>query len=306
MTRRSPIGVVADAAVVALAVVTALGAGSSIRGRGSVVGTRERSAVRDSPDRRSCGGCSRCSLATAGAVRSQHELGGPRAGPLGAFEGWVRIVDDPQPYPSSTRVIVEVEGERFETVVARPRAAAAGDAVARWRVGPWSTVSNGARSMPSGRTGWRGSTSSASSSWTGRATSTRAVRSPERRIASERDRAGRRHVDSRPDGALYRGLVIGDDRDQPRDMIDRFRASGLSHLTAVSGQNVAFVLAACGPLLVRMRPGRGGRHAGGDRLVRGAHPVRTVDPACRGDGRAVGHRLRTGRERSRCGSWRSP
>ncbi len=49
------------------------------------------------------------------------------------------------------------------------------------------------------------------------------------------------------------GGVIGDDRDQPRDMIDRFRASGLSHLTAVSGQNVAFMLAACGPLLVRMR-----------------------------------------------------
>jgi competence protein ComEC len=57
-----------------------------------------------------------------------------------------------------------------------------------------------------------------------------------------------------PDGALFRGLVIGDDRDQPREMIDRFRASGLSHLTAVSGQNVAFVLAACGPLLVRLRP----------------------------------------------------
>ena len=57
-----------------------------------------------------------------------------------------------------------------------------------------------------------------------------------------------------PDGALFRGLVIGDDRDQPPDMIQRFRASGLSHLTAVSGQNVAFVLAACGPLLVRFRP----------------------------------------------------
>ena len=37
-------------------------------------------------------------------------------------------------------------------------------------------------------------------------------------------------------------------------MIDRFRASGLSHLTAVSGQNVSFLLAACGPLLVRLRP----------------------------------------------------
>jgi competence protein ComEC len=37
-------------------------------------------------------------------------------------------------------------------------------------------------------------------------------------------------------------------------MTERYRESGLSHLTAVSGQNVAFVLAACGPLLVRLRP----------------------------------------------------
>ena len=56
------------------------------------------------------------------------------------------------------------------------------------------------------------------------------------------------------DGALFRGLVVGDDRDQPPEMIGRFRASGLSHLTAVSGQNVSFVLAAAGPLLVRLRP----------------------------------------------------
>ena len=37
-------------------------------------------------------------------------------------------------------------------------------------------------------------------------------------------------------------------------MIERFRASGLSHLTAVSGQNVALLLAAAGPLLRRLRP----------------------------------------------------
>ena len=37
-------------------------------------------------------------------------------------------------------------------------------------------------------------------------------------------------------------------------MIDRFRSSGLSHLTAVSGQNVAFLLAASGPLIRRLRP----------------------------------------------------
>ena len=56
------------------------------------------------------------------------------------------------------------------------------------------------------------------------------------------------------DAALARGLVVGDDQDQPPAMVERFRASGLAHLTAVSGQNVAFVLAAAGPLLRRSRP----------------------------------------------------
>jgi competence protein ComEC len=53
--------------------------------------------------------------------------------------------------------------------------------------------------------------------------------------------------------ALFAGLVIGDDRDQPREMVNQFRASGLSHLCAVSGQNVAYLLAALSPLLHRLR-----------------------------------------------------
>jgi competence protein ComEC len=32
---------------------------------------------------------------------------------LGPYEGWARLVDDPQPYGAATRVIVEIEGERF-------------------------------------------------------------------------------------------------------------------------------------------------------------------------------------------------
>jgi competence protein ComEC len=56
------------------------------------------------------------------------------------------------------------------------------------------------------------------------------------------------------DGALFRGLVLGDDADQPPEMVARFRASGLSHLTAVSGQNVGFLLAVAGPLIRRFRP----------------------------------------------------
>jgi competence protein ComEC len=56
------------------------------------------------------------------------------------------------------------------------------------------------------------------------------------------------------DRALFRGLVLGDDRDEPQVLVAHFRAAGLGHLTAVSGQNIAFVLAAAGPLLRRCRP----------------------------------------------------
>ena len=52
--------------------------------------------------------------------------------------------------------------------------------------------------------------------------------------------------------ALYTGLVIGDDRDEPADLVAAFRGSGLSHLTAVSGENVAFVLLAVGPIVRRL------------------------------------------------------
>lgn len=49
--------------------------------------------------------------------------------------------------------------------------------------------------------------------------------------------------------ALFTGFVLGDDRDQtPLDVAD-FRAAGLTHLMAVSGQNVAFVLAVAWPVL---------------------------------------------------------
>ena len=51
---------------------------------------------------------------------------------------------------------------------------------------------------------------------------------------------------------LFTGLVIGDDTKQSEEMVSAFRKSGLAHLVAVSGQNVAFVLAALSPLLRRL------------------------------------------------------
>jgi len=53
--------------------------------------------------------------------------------------------------------------------------------------------------------------------------------------------------------SLFSGLVFGDDRRQPVDLADDFLGAGLTHLLAVSGQNVAFVLALAGPLLRRLR-----------------------------------------------------
>ncbi len=53
---------------------------------------------------------------------------------------------------------------------------------------------------------------------------------------------------------LFGGFVYGDDRGQRAEVTDDFRASGLSHLLVVSGQNVAFVLASLAPLLQRLSP----------------------------------------------------
>lgn len=56
------------------------------------------------------------------------------------------------------------------------------------------------------------------------------------------------------EASLLTGLVIGDDRAQSREMRTAFRDSGLSHLTAVSGQNIVFVLAVFAPVITRLRP----------------------------------------------------
>lgn len=64
---------------------------------------------------------------------------------------------------------------------------------------------------------------------------------------------------------LLAGFLLGDTRAVPDDVVDDFRAAGLSHLLAVSGANVAFALALAGPLLRRLP--LGGRFAGGLAVV---------------------------------------
>lgn len=83
------------------------------------------------------------------------------------------------------------------------------------------------------------------------------ARSPLMRCANWlRDRvlAGTSRVPE-PQRALLAGFLLGDTTDLPDGVVADFRASGLSHLVAVSGSNVAFVLALVGPL--RRRGHRG-------------------------------------------------
>ena len=191
-------------------------------------------------------------LAVGAAMRSQHEWAGLVPDSLGEYEGWVRLIDDPQPYPSSTRVIVEVDGERFEMW---SRGRAQQQRIRSWRGGEWVEVSGERVALDAERArrvAWQHVVGEFDLVWASDVDAGGPVARASNRVRATIERAA--EFLPAPDGALYRGLVIGDDRDQPRDMVERFRASGLSHLTAVSGQNVAFVLAACGPLLVRMRP----------------------------------------------------
>jgi len=69
--------------------------------------------------------------------------------------------------------------------------------------------------------------------------------SPERASTSlqlRMERALRRSLPE-PEASLAAGIAIGRDDALPRDVVDAFRASGLAHLTAVSGSNVAILAA---------------------------------------------------------------
>jgi competence protein ComEC len=170
---------------------------------------------------------------------------------LGHYSGWAPVIGDPAPFGNGLRVTVEIDGERFDAwaygsprrrlidrqagefvyvegerrpLTANARRAQLRHVVGRFElqvVGDWQEGSPLYRTSSRVRTALR--------------------RSAEKAMGSS-------------DASLFTGLVIGDDTRQSAEMINAFRASGLSHLTAVSGENVAFIIAAASPLLRRLRP----------------------------------------------------
>lgn len=192
-------------------------------------------------------------LVIVGAWRSDTAWDSLRTDGFGPYVGWAVIVDDPQPLSGATRVIVELDGERFESW---HRGRATQLRARQWRGGEHVRVSGTRRALDTdraARVAWQHVVGEFEVAWAADVAPGRPVDRASNRVRAAIERAGAALPGDH--GALFRGLVVGDDRDQPRAMIERFRNSGLSHLTAVSGQNVSFVLAAAGPLLVRMRTG---------------------------------------------------
>ncbi|MGH9213452.1 MAG: ComEC/Rec2 family competence protein [Acidimicrobiales bacterium] len=197
------------------------------------------------------GPCLYVAVGVVAVCLAQRSMAGLRSVPTsGPAQGEATLLTDPARSPGgSVRAEVRLDGRRLAATAHRSAAAALDDRLAgeritvRGRVLPPSSFE---RAMPhrhlTGRLeidtvmGWR----------PGHAV-TRAAngfrRTLERGAASMSERQR----------SLLSGLTLGDDRDQPADLTDAFRAAGLGHLTAASGQNVAFVLAAAAPVLMRVR-----------------------------------------------------
>ena len=180
------------------------------------------------------------------AQRSLDGLGEVRPG---RWVGEVELVSDPAPSYGGVRVDVRTGGHRLEARAEGPAAEAlrwrlAGEVVAiRGVVTPvppeagWLVPRHiGGRLHLSRVEGWR------PGSWP-----SQVANGLRRRLMAGAESMSPRYR------SLYSGLVIGDDRMQSAGLADDFRGAGLTHLLAVSGQNVAFMLALAGPVVRRLR-----------------------------------------------------
>lgn len=169
---------------------------------------------------------------------------------LGPFTGWVRLVDDPYRFGNGTRLTIEVEGERFDAwFYGTPQRR-----VAERQAGEWIWLEGRRQGFRGGRgrAALRHVVGRISVVYAGDwseggplARSANRVRRSVRRAAEATMEAG--------DAALFAGLVLGDDTRQSEVMVDQFRSSGLSHLTAVSGQNVTLLMVLLAPVLRKIR-----------------------------------------------------
>lgn len=169
----------------------------------------------------------------------------------GAFSGVVTLVTDPEPTPAGhVRAEVRADGRRL---LAEARTPAAADRLAALLAGD-RAVLRGQTSALARPTAWTRARHLAGRLRVEAVVGT-AAPSPHAAAANGFRRLLERGTASLPERhrSLLAGLTLGDDRAQPPEMTADFRASGLTHLLAVSGSNVVLMLAVAGPLLRRLR-----------------------------------------------------
>ena len=164
-----------------------------------------------------------------------------------AFEGEATLVADPVPVGEGMRVSVRAEGRRYEAWAYGRAARDLGERLAGDRILITGSV-RPIQPLPD----YQAARHIANRLSIDRIHSHRDG-SPPYRLANWLRRTIARGAESLDDDrhALFTGLSYGDDRYQSPVVSDDFRAAGLTHLLAVSGQNVAFVLILARPLIER-------------------------------------------------------
>ncbi len=74
----------------------------------------------------------------------------------------------------------------------------------------------------------------------------------------ERGRAAIRAALPEPQASLLTGILLGDDSGLPRALVDDFRATGMTHIIAISGFNIALIIALLDRLAAPLLPRRTG------------------------------------------------
>lgn len=168
--------------------------------------------------------------------------------PYGPFTGVATMRSDPDRAGRSVRVVLQLDGYRYE---AQARGMAA-RALERRLAGEQVVVVGHRRPHDGFRRSWmlsrhivgRIDVQTVAGAGAGAALTRGANRV--HRIVAE---VGEQWSPDR--GALLSGLMLGNDKALSDDTLAAFRRSGLAHLTAVSGQNVALLLGVVAPLLAR-------------------------------------------------------
>lgn len=196
-------------------------------------------------------GCVALALGTVTSALGARSLAGLHPVETGAHEGAVTLVTDPAITDRGRlRVDVRLHGRRL---LAEARTPAAIDAL-RHRLAGERVLVRGEVTAFEHRMGWAearhlaGRLRIEAVDGIGPPAAHAAVANGVRRVL---DRGARVLPDRHR--SLLAGLTLGDVREQPAELGADFRASGLTHLLAVSGSNVVFVLAVAGPLLRRLR-----------------------------------------------------